>query len=105
MSVRDLHPVKAIGEDYRELEARQVVKVIQRGHDRYTMRLLKKDVGELALTIVRGGTAAQEAVLMDGSAVTAFRGPHEVRTEVRARNTINDKRYLTETLDRMRSGD
>ena len=96
--------VQAIGEDYRELEARQVVKVTQRGHNRYTMRRLKRDVGQLALTIVRGGTAAQEAVLMDGSAATAFRGPHEVRMEVRAKNTVNDKRHLTETLDRMRSG-
>ena len=59
--------VRAIGEDYRELEARQVVKVTARGGDRYTMKLLKKDVGELALTIVRGGAAAQEAILLDGS--------------------------------------
>ena len=65
--------VRAIGEDYRELEARQVVKVTARGGDRYTMKLLKKDVGELALTIVRGGAAAQEAILLDGSAATAFR--------------------------------
>ncbi len=47
--------VRAIGEDYRELEARQVVKVTPRGNERYTMKLLKRDVGELALTIVRGG--------------------------------------------------
>ena len=96
--------VRAIGEDYRELEARQVVKVNRRGYHRYTMRLLKKDVGELALTIVRGGTAAQEAVLLDGSAATSFKGPHEARTEVRRRNTVNDKRYLIEALDRLRSG-
>ena len=51
--------VKAIGEDYKELEARQVIKVTKRSTDRYTMKLLKKDVGELALTIVRGGVAAR----------------------------------------------
>ena len=34
--------VRAIGEDYRELEARQVVKVTARGSDRYTMKLLKR---------------------------------------------------------------
>jgi len=59
--------VRAIGEDYRELEARQVVEVTEKSSGRFTMRLLKKDVGELALTIVRGGAASQEAVLMDGS--------------------------------------
>src|SRR5208282_4761543 len=45
-------------------------------------RVLKKDVGELALTIVRGGAAAQEAILLDGSAATTFKGPHAVRKEV-----------------------
>lgn len=96
--------VRAIGEDYRELEARQVVKVTARGSDRYTMKLLKKDVGELALTIVRGGAAAQEAILLDGSAATAFKGPHAVRKEVREKNNIGDRRFVTEALDRLRSG-
>jgi hypothetical protein len=98
--------VRAIGEDYRELEARQVVKVTPKPGrpGRFTFHLLKKDVGELALTIVRGGTAAQEAVLLDGSAATSFKGPHTVRTEVRRKNTISDKRFLTEALDRLRSG-
>jgi hypothetical protein len=71
---------------------------------RYTFHLLKKDVGELALTIVRGGTAAKEAVLLDGSAATAFKGPHKVRTEVRQRNSVTDKRFVAEAFDRLRSG-
>lgn len=96
--------VRAIGEDYRELEARQVVKVTARGSDRYTMTLLKKDVGELALTIVRGGAAAQEAILLDGSPATAFKGPHAVRKEVREKNSVTDRRFVTDTLDRLRSG-
>ncbi|MDX2334268.1 hypothetical protein [Brevundimonas vesicularis] len=96
--------VRAIGEDYRELEARQVVEVTQKSYGRYTMRLLKKDVGELALTIIRGGAAAQEAVLMDGSPARAFKGPHTARTEVRLRNEIADKRFIHDTLDRLRSG-
>jgi hypothetical protein len=96
--------VRAIGEDYKELEARQVVAVTPCGNDRYTMKLLKRDVGELALSIIRGGAAAQEAVLMDGSAATSFKGPHKVRTEVRGRNNLNDKRFVAEALDRLRSG-
>jgi hypothetical protein len=98
--------VRAIGEDYKELEARQVVKVTPhpRNQNRYTFHLLKKDVGELALTIVRGGAAAQQAVLLDGSAATAFKGPHKVRTEVREKNSVTDKRFVTEALDRLRSG-
>ena len=98
--------VRAIGEDYRELEARQVVKVTptQRNRNRYTFHLLKKDVGELALTIVRGGAAAQEAVLLDGSAATGFKGPHKVRTEVREKNSVPDNRFVAEALDRLRGG-
>jgi hypothetical protein len=96
--------VRAIGEDYRELEARQVVKVTPKGGDRYTMKLLKKDVGELALTIVRGGAAAQEAILLDGSPATAFKGPHMVRKEVREKNNVGDRRFVTDALDRLRSG-
>lgn len=82
------------------------MQVTQRGADRYTMKLLKKDVGELALTIVVGGAPAQEAILLDGSAATAFRGPHETRQDVRVhtRNAVNDRKFMTEALDRLRSG-
>lgn len=96
--------IRAIGEDYRELEARQVVDVTEKSHGRFTMRLLKKDVGELALTIIRGGAAAQEAVLMDGSPARAFKGPHASRNEVREKNDISDKRFVHDALDRLRSG-
>jgi hypothetical protein len=96
--------VTAIGEDYRELERRQVVKVINKGSGRYKMKLLKRDVGELALTIVRGGTVAREALLLDGSPATNFRGPHEIRTAVRVKNTIGDKKFVADALNRLRSG-
>lgn len=95
--------VRAIGEDYRELERRQVVQVFKRGTDRYTMKLIKKDVGELALTIVRGGAAAEEVILMGGAA-SAFKGPHDVRHDIRQRNSVSDKRFVTEALDRLRTG-
>jgi hypothetical protein len=68
------------------------------------MKLLKKDVGELALTIVRGGTVAQDALLLDGSPAINFKGPHEIRTAVRTKNTVGDKRFVADALDRLRSG-
>lgn len=94
----------AIGEDYRELEKRQVVELIGRSSGRYAMRLLKKDVGELALTIIKGETASQEALLMDGSPAATFKGPAETRRAVRLKHTLNDKQFLTGALDRLRSG-
>lgn len=95
--------VRAIGEDYHELEVRQVVEVTPKSPGRFTMRLLKKDVGELALTIVRGGAIAQEAILMDGSPARAFKGPHDARNEVREKNNIADRRFVLDTLEVLRS--
>lgn len=96
--------VSAIGEDYRELEKRQVVKVIPKRTGRFSMQLLKKDVGELALTIIRGNAAAPEALLMDGSAARTFKGPAENRKKIRDKHTLNDSRFITDALDRLRSG-
>jgi hypothetical protein len=103
--VGDQKPVRAIGEDYKELEKRGVVQVIPAGYDRYRMKLLKKDVGELALAIVSGRNAAEEALLMSTSAATSFKGPDETRRAIRSKNTVNDKRFVTDALDRLRSGD
>ena len=97
--------VRAIGEDYQELEKRQVVKVTEKSPDRYTFHLLKKDVGELALTIVRDGVVAEEALLLDRGIATSFRGPHDVRNEVRKKNSVEDTHFISEALDRLRSGE
>jgi hypothetical protein len=104
-TVGDQRPVRAIGEDYKELEKRGVVQVIPAGSGRYMMNLLKKDVGELALAIVSGRNAAEEALLMSTSAATGFKGPDENRNAVRSKNNVTDRRFVTEALDRLRSGD
>lgn len=96
--------VAAIGEDYRELEKRQVLQVIQTQNNRYAMRLLKKDVGELALAIVQGSTAASEALLMEGSAAQGFKGPAETRKTIRDKHTLDDSKFVLGALDRLRSG-
>lgn len=99
---RSVGPVTAIGQDYKELERRGVVSVFR---DRYahSMKLLKADVGELALTILKGGSASQEAVLLGGAA-TSFRGPEESRLSVRSLDVVEDRPFVTDALDRIRSG-
>lgn len=99
---RPVGPVTAIGQDYKELEKRGVVSVYK---DRYaySMKLLKRDVGELALTILSGGNAAQSAVLLGGSA-TSFKGPSTSWKEVRALHTVEDRPFVTDALNRLRSG-
>jgi hypothetical protein len=96
--------VSAIGEDYRELEKRQVVQVIPKRNKRFKMKLLKKDVGELAMTILSGHPAASGALLMDGSAARSFKGPGENRMAIRDKHTLNDNEYIITALDRLRSG-
>jgi hypothetical protein len=96
--------IEANGEDYKELEKRQVVKVTKRGYKRYTMKLLKKDVGELALTIIRGARPAETALLMDGSPATNFQGPDVSRRKVRQKNTASDRGFVADSLDRLRTG-
>lgn len=104
-TVGDQKPVAAIGEDYRELEKRGVVKVIPAGYGRYSMKLLKPDVGELALAIVSGRNASEESLLMGTRAATGFKGPEENRRQVRQKNTVEDRRFITSTLDRIRGGE
>ncbi|MBK3479767.1 hypothetical protein JJD66_27170 [Pseudomonas sp. MF6751] len=96
--------VAAIGEDYKELEKRQVIKVTKKAGNRYTMTLLKKDVGELARTIIQGNAPAQDALLMDGGAAKSFKGPAENRAEIRAKHTLDDTQFIASALDQMRSG-
>ncbi|BBP61401.1 hypothetical protein [Pseudomonas sp. St316] len=93
----------AIGEDYRELEKRQVVQVFKKNGSRFTMKLLKKDVGELARTIISGNAGAQEALLMDGAAAQNFKGPSDTRADIRAKHTLNDTQFILGALDQMRS--
>jgi hypothetical protein len=97
--------VTAIAEDYKELEKRQVVDVRMVNGNRARMKLLKPDVGRLALSIVSGGAGSEEAVLLTKAAATNFKGPHETRTEVRAKksNPMENK-FVFEALDALRSG-
>lgn len=97
-------PVQAIGEDYRELERRGVVKVTPTSYSRFRMTLLKRDVGELALAIIKGRNAAHETVLLDGSIATGFKGPEQNRRRIRKRQNVDDRRFVTDALDRIRSG-
>ncbi|MCW2082781.1 UNVERIFIED_ORG: hypothetical protein M2193_004956 [Bradyrhizobium japonicum] len=96
--------VTAIGEDYRELERRGVVKVTRVSGARYRMALLKRDVGELALAIIKGGAASEDALLLGTTAATGFKGPDETRKAVRRRNSAEDKAFVASALDRIRGG-
>jgi hypothetical protein len=94
----------AIGQDYVELERRGVVQVTRAGNNRFRMRLLKPDVGILARTIIVGGRPAEEAILLGAGPATGFKGPDETRKDVRRKNKAEDRVFVANALDRIRSG-
>ncbi|MGJ4902005.1 hypothetical protein ACQR0V_10575 [Bradyrhizobium sp. HKCCYLS2058] len=94
----------AIGQDYKELERRGVVTVTHAGGSRFRMRLVKPDVGQLALSIIKGHKASEEALLLGTDPATGFKGPDETRKAIRERNSMEDRVFVANALDRIRSG-
>ncbi|MET0636350.1 MAG: hypothetical protein ABWZ25_10015 [Chitinophagaceae bacterium] len=73
-------PAPAIGQDYRLLEVEGVVQItIENG--RYFMRLLKKDIGELALQVLEDGAATDSTIIgtLPPGSMTNYKGPEQTR--------------------------
>ncbi len=97
-------PATAIGEDYKILELKHVIQVTREGHS-YSMRLLKKEVGELALQVLTDGDASEQSLpSFPGASVTQFRPPEEQRTLVRRRKKQLSGTQLSDVLLSLRSG-
>jgi hypothetical protein len=102
-------PVDAIGRDYRALEIRGVVEVKsfnRNGRFGPNMRLLKRDVGKLALDAVRSGSVSSRALTMlPGADVVDVREPERNREAVRHRKTARpSSENLSEVLAALRTG-
>lgn len=77
-------PATAIGQDYTCLELKNVVKTEEQGNGMYTMRLLKTDVGELALQAINSGDISQHSLESFNSAsISDFSGPENQRVNLR----------------------
>ena len=104
ISGREVGPVSAIGQDYKILELKGVVSVrhgTKNGRSGPIMKLLKKEVGELALQAIRQGDISEQSVpSLPGAAITKFRGP-EANRETLRRNQI--QRSPSETNDMINS--
>ena len=94
----DVGPVDAIGRDYKILELKHVVEIKQgskrsfRGNLRtgWMMKLLKKDVGELALQAIKQGDISEQSLeSLPGATVNRYRGPEPNRTIMRKK--INER--------------
>ena len=98
-----LNPCTAIGQDYQILEMRGVVQVIPDG-SMYRMKLLKKDVGELALAVLTSGDASEYSLIhLPGSSISGYSGPEINR--ISERKNAHDRNIdVSEVLRSLRTG-
>lgn len=100
----EVGPCTAIGQDYYILEERRVLETIpdEKKPGRFSMRLLKYDVGELALNIFQKGDIAEETTVgpyLKSSSANGYISPEYNRGV--AKKVMLDggrKRELVETL-------
>ncbi|MBN8837914.1 MAG: hypothetical protein J0I09_11685 [Sphingobacteriia bacterium] len=101
-------PVKAIGEDYKILELKGVVEVkhgSKKGRSGPMLRLLKKEVGELALQAIRQGDVSEHSLnALPSAAVTKFSGPEFNREKTRRKQVSMNPRATNDMLSILRTG-
>jgi hypothetical protein len=82
-------PATAIGSDYQALELKGVVKVTPADGGMFTMKLLKPEVGRLALAVIEEGDITAESVTqLPGAKVTEYIAP-EINREVQRKNSTD----------------
>jgi hypothetical protein len=97
--------VDAIGQDYRAIEMKRVIEVRPSAKGGYEMRLLKKEVGELALSVIKDGDASEVSLLaLPGAAVTGYTGPETNRELRRKKQTAQSKRATLDIIMAIRTG-
>jgi hypothetical protein len=102
---RTVGPATAIGADYRVLEQNRVVQLIPgKIAGRFSMKLLKKEVGQLALQVLTRGNANAEAInVPPGAPMTGYQGPEYARDQTRKRQSQPSKRHTHDILDALRT--
>lgn len=101
-------PVAAIAEDYKLLELKGVVEVKQgtkKGRTGPMLRLLKTEVGELALQAIRQGDVSEHSLSsLPTAAVTTFIGPEHNREKIRRTQTKMSPKATNDMLSILRKG-
>ena len=99
-------PATAIGQDYKVLELKGVIATRLSGDDRYFMRLLKRDIGEMALKVITEGEASSESLLrLPAASATHYEEPEVNRAVVRKQQGRFTERNVGDLLEAIRKGD
>ncbi|WP_460155762.1 hypothetical protein [Pseudomonas sp. S2_H10] len=101
-------PVPAIAQDYRVLELKGVVAVYEGekgGRKGPMLRLLKKEIGELALQAIRQGDVSEHSLAsLPSAAMTSFKGPEENRYAIRRNQIKTSPNVTNDMLSALRTG-
>lgn len=101
-------PVRAIAEDYKVLELKGVVEVKRGTKNRRTgpmLRLLKKEVGELALQAIQKGDVSEHSLTaLPTAAVTMFKGPEHNREKIRRQQLRSSAKSTNDMISVLRRG-
>jgi len=105
---REVGPVKAIGEDYRILELKGVVSVrhgIRNGRQGPMMKLLKKEIGELALQAIKQGDISEQSLPdLPSAVITRYIGPEDNRTDIRRKQLAQHPSDTNDMIQALRTG-
>lgn len=104
----EVGPATAIGEDYKLLELKRVIQLREdlQYPNRFHMKLLKKDIGLLAMQVLEVGDTSEQVVLGNdiySGSVTNYTGPEHNRQVVRKRQNSQSKESVTELLRTFRN--
>jgi hypothetical protein len=101
-------PVPAIAQDYKILELSGVVQVYsgtKGGRTGPMLRLLKKEVGELALQVITQGDVSEHSLkCLPSAAISRYVGPEDNRAKSRRNNIGINPRATLDMLSVLRKG-
>lgn len=103
----EVGPATAIGEDYKLLELKRVIQIRRDSNTtRYYMRLLKKDIGALAMQVLEFGDTLEQTLISSNiytGSVTNYIGPEHKRYSNRKKQSPQTKKSVAELLRTFRS--
>lgn len=92
-------PATAIGNDYRALEFERVVQITPLKNGQFNMRLLKMEVGQIALQVLKGGNAAVAALeRLPSAGMSGYTAPEVARADFRTKKQSPQSKAQMRTL-------
>jgi hypothetical protein len=100
-------PCTAIGQDYKILELSRVIELQHSRGNLYYMKLLKFDIGQLALNVLINGDLAEESTLdiisLNSASASTYTGPEKNRMKIRTKKDTSKNIKVGDLLRTMRT--